>query len=528
MARAGNDNQRRFDREPATELECLRQVLAPDLLHRAERRAAELGTGADRVLIGWGVIDEAAYLRHLSDHTGIAVDDLSDLGRGDLMMRDDQIARAAACGVVQIRRNGRLIVVTAPRHLAARRFARAAARDPSLRPDMRLTSDADLQRLLLQQCGPALIHAATRGLSEQYPAMSAAPATATDGLWRGRLARGCGVAAIALLPPFTIPDVWSGALALWFLGFVALRLTASGWPRRARAAEARLRDDRLPFYTILVALYREANSVASLLQAIDALDYPCEKRDVILVIEPDDLPTRAAIARFRRMPHLRVLIAPAVAPRTKPKALNWALPFVRGDFVAVFDAEDRPDAGQLRAALDVFHSQDAKVACAQASLSIDNEAHSWLSRTFAAEYAGQFDVALPGMSAMGLPLPLGGSSNHFRTDALRDVGGWDAYNVTEDADLGFRLARFGYRSVTFASTTYEEAPMHFRAWLPQRTRWMKGWLHLLSSRIFSNNCICLTDFRRSWVLSSQHHRYNIEGVCGWKLSYVPHDRGAPS
>jgi cellulose synthase/poly-beta-1,6-N-acetylglucosamine synthase-like glycosyltransferase len=149
------------------------------------------------------------------------------------------------------------------------------------------------------------------------------------------------------------------------------------------------------------------------------------------------------------MPHMQVLIAPATGPTTKPKALNCALPFARGSFVAVFDAEDRPDPGQLRAALDAFRSHDDDVACAQASLCIHNFEESWLSQMFAAEYAGQFDVFLPGLAAMRMPLPLGGSSNHFRTSILREVGGWDAWNVTEDADLGFRLARFGYRSVPF-------------------------------------------------------------------------------
>jgi cellulose synthase/poly-beta-1,6-N-acetylglucosamine synthase-like glycosyltransferase len=177
------------------------------------------------------------------------------------------------------------------------------------------------------------------------------------------------------------------------------------------------------------------------------------------------------------MPHVQVLIAPATGPQTKPKALNCALPFARGSFTAVFDAEDRPDPGQLRAALDAFRRSGADVACAQASLCIDNNNNdSWLSRTFAAEYAGQFDVFLPGLAAMRMPLPLGGSSNHFSTAILREVGGWDAWNVTEDADLGFRLARFGYRSVTFDSTTKEEAPIRFKAWLGQRSRWMKGWM----------------------------------------------------
>jgi len=194
------------------------------------------------------------------------------------------------------------------------------------------------------------------------------------------------------------------------------------------------------------------------------------------VVEPDDLDTPAAIARLGAKPHLTTLTAPAAAPQTKPKALNWALPFARGSFVAVFDAEDRPEPDQLHAALATFDAHDDKVACAQAGLCIDNETHSLLSRMFVAEYAGHFDVMLPAMTQMGLPLPLGGSSNHFRTAALRRVGAWDASNVTEDADLGVRLARFGYRSVSFASTTFEEAPIHFDAWLRQRSRWMKGWL----------------------------------------------------
>jgi cellulose synthase/poly-beta-1,6-N-acetylglucosamine synthase-like glycosyltransferase len=113
----------------------------------------------------------------------------------------------------------------------------------------------------------------------------------------------------------------------------------------------------------------------------------------------------------------------------------------------------------------------------QARLCIDTRT-SWLARYFTAEYAGQFDVVLPKLAALGLPLPLGGSSNHFRTVTLREVGGWDPHNVTEDADLGMRLARFGYRSGVVASSTYEEAPADIGRWLGQRTRWFKGWMRL--------------------------------------------------
>ena len=167
---------------------------------------------------------------------------------------------------------------------------------------------------------------------------------------------------------------------------------------------------------------------------------------------------------------------PAEGPRTKPKALNVALPFARGTFTVIYDAEDRPEPNQLRHALQAFRAGGDDLACVQARLCIDNTSDSWLARLFTAEYAGQFDVFLPGLAAMRLPLPLGGSSNHFYTATLRAVGGWDPYNVTEDADLGMRLARFGYRSDVINSTTYEEAPAQFGPWLRQRTRWFKGWM----------------------------------------------------
>jgi cellulose synthase/poly-beta-1,6-N-acetylglucosamine synthase-like glycosyltransferase len=171
--------------------------------------------------------------------------------------------------------------------------------------------------------------------------------------------------------------------------------------------------------------------------------------DLYLVVAP-----RAAAARNSRMPVV-VIPVPTQGPRTKPKALNVALPFARGTFTVIYDAEDRPEPNQLRYALQAFRAGGDDLACVQARLCIDNSADSWLARLFTAEYAGQFDVFLPGLAALHLPLPLGGSSNHFYTAILREVGGWDPYNVTEDADLGMRLARFGYRSDVIDSTTYE-------------------------------------------------------------------------
>jgi cellulose synthase/poly-beta-1,6-N-acetylglucosamine synthase-like glycosyltransferase len=479
--RSVNDNLRCvFDGGPADELGCLRRVLAPELLRAADARAKELGIGADQVLILWGVIDEAAYLQRLALHTGIAIEHFSEIDRHDSSLQDRQILQAAEFGLIPLRQSGHPIWTLAPRHLAARTLCRLVARYPDLTERLRLATSSHLRQFLLHQTDDVLGRAAANGLRRRFPRMSAAPAAVARPRWRRHLQR-CkgplGIAALMLLPPILALDAWSVALAGWFLLFIGLRLVGSFVPRLPRKKMQRLPDHRLPVYTVIAALYREAKSVGPLMQAIDAFDYPREKLQVILALEPNDLATRAAIARLRPMPHVQVLIASTAGPQTKPKALNCALPFARGSFTAVFDAEDRPDPGQLRAALDAFRSHDTDVACAQASLCIDNNGKdSWLSRTFAAEYAGQFDVFLPGLAAMRMPLPLGGSSNHFRTAVLREVGGWDAWNVTEDADLGFRLARFGYRSVTFDSTTSEEAPIRFKAWLGQRSRWMKGWM----------------------------------------------------
>jgi cellulose synthase/poly-beta-1,6-N-acetylglucosamine synthase-like glycosyltransferase len=234
-------------------------------------------------------------------------------------------------------------------------------------------------------------------------------------------------------------------------------------------------DQEEPMYSVIAPLRGEARVVDQLLSAIERLNYPAEKLDVIIAVEANDDDTRAAItARKHRIP-ITVIPVPPSEPGTKPKALNVALPFARGMFTVIYDAEDRPERNQLRAASAAFRSAGNEFACVQARLYIDTRT-SWLARYFTAEYAGQFDVFLPKLAALGLPLPLGGSSNHFRTEVLREVGGWDPYNVTEDADLGMRLARFGYRSGVIDSTTYEEAPADIRRWLGQRIRWFKGWM----------------------------------------------------
>ena len=173
---------------------------------------------------------------------------------------------------------------------------------------------------------------------------------------------------------------------------------------------------------------------------------------------------------------MRILTVPEGFPRTKPRALCFALTYARGSYVVVYDAEDLPDPSQLRHALDTFESGPPNLGCLQASLAINNAQESWLTAQFAIEYTALFDAILPTFAHHNLPIPLGGTSNHFRRSALDATGGWDPWNVTEDADLGLRLARSGWSVDVLGSTTWEEAPISLRPWLAQRTRWQKGWL----------------------------------------------------
>jgi cellulose synthase/poly-beta-1,6-N-acetylglucosamine synthase-like glycosyltransferase len=243
----------------------------------------------------------------------------------------------------------------------------------------------------------------------------------------------------------------------------------------------------LPIYAIAVPLYRESRALAGLLDALAALDYPAAKLDIKLVVERGDRETARALTALRIPGHIEVLSLPAGPPRTKPRALNVALAAARGTFLTIYDAEDRPEPGQLRAALAAFAAGPPHLACVQAALTVDNSRDGWLTRLFTVEYAALFDAFLPSLAGFGLPFPLGGSSNHFRTAAVRAAGGWDPWNVTEDAELGLRLARRGYRMTTAASSTYEEAPNRLGPWMRQRTRWLKGyaltwWVHACRPR----------------------------------------------
>ncbi len=232
-----------------------------------------------------------------------------------------------------------------------------------------------------------------------------------------------------------------------------------------------------PTYTVIAPMYREAAMVRRLAEALCRLDYPPERLQVILALEADDSETYVAARDLPAM--FEVMVCPKGPLRTKPRACNLALARARGEFVVVYDAEDRPDPMQLRQAAARFAAAGPELACVQAPLRIA-AASRFVPRQFALEYAALFEVLLPALARIGAPFPLCGTSNHFRTDALRRVGGWDSYNVTEDADVGFRIAAAGGRIGMIAAATVELPPTTLDAWTPQRARWLKGYMQTWS------------------------------------------------
>ncbi|MEH0196724.1 glycosyltransferase [Caulobacter sp. CCNWLY153] len=284
--------------------------------------------------------------------------------------------------------------------------------------------------------------------------------------------------AIALAPGPTLEVLrWSG-LALFAL-LATLRLVAALTPRRVNAAPP-LPDHALPAYTLLAPLYKEASVAAELVASLDRLDYPRDRLQALIVLEADDAETIAAFHALDLPAFVQVLIVPPGGPKTKPRACNHALERARGEILVIYDAEDAPDPGQLREAAACFAAGPAALACLQAPLRIEIPAISGLlPRQFQQEYAAHFEVLLPALARWRLAFPLGGTSNHFAVAALKAVGGWDAFNVTEDADVGFRLAAAGYALDVIARPTLETAPTTWKAWRPQRARWIKGHLATL-------------------------------------------------
>lgn len=243
-----------------------------------------------------------------------------------------------------------------------------------------------------------------------------------------------------------------------------------------KLANFKKNNPNLPIYTIFVPLYKEVRKLKSIIKAMSQLNYPKDKLDIKFIVEADDKETNKALAVLSLPDYIQVIKVPFSLPRTKPKALNYATSYIKGEYLCIYDAEDRPNPNQLLKAIGAFKDLSEEYACVQARLGFYNSNENILTKFFAVEYSLWFEYLLKGLSLYDLPLPLGGTSNHFKLSALREVGYWDAYNVTEDADLGIRLYTKGYKVHILDSETLEEAPISLDNWLAQRTRWIKGFI----------------------------------------------------
>lgn len=328
----------------------------------------------------------------------------------------------------------------------------------------------------------AALHDSVHGLRERDPLASAAVPFVPWQKWVGAVA--VVVLVVALVAATTGTLIFLTALCtVAYLVTLADRvlLLSRGL---ARDAIMTIPDDRaravpdadLPRYTVLVPAYNEPEVIGDLIGAMDAIDYPADKLEVLLLLEADDEVTIDAAEAAGLGEVCTILRIPPAQPRTKPKACNYALHYATGEIITIFDAEDRPDPLQLRRVVAALADLDDDVACVQAKLAFHNGSQNMLAAWFTADYALWFNFLLPGLMRSDSPIPLGGTSNHIRADVLSEIGAWDPHNVTEDADLGVRIAARGFRTAVLDSTTLEEANPDPINWIRQRSRWYKGYL----------------------------------------------------
>lgn len=342
-------------------------------------------------------------------------------------------------------------------------------------------TEIDITRMVNSVFEKPLIHKAINLIREQNPAQSASTVFT---YWQKVVFWGLGLLLVLALILDTITTLQVIVVLfslVYVIGvFYKLAISLASFVNDGHGVTkehiAELSDAELPIYSILVPVYKEPEVVPRLLKALARMDYPKEKLDVLVLMEADDAETIESAKAARPPSFFRFIIVPDSLPRTKPKACNYGLNFCRGKYVTIYDAEDVPEPDQLKKAVAAFEHGGEKLICVQAALNYFNAKENYLTRMFTLEYSYWFDTLLPGLDRLGLPIPLGGTSNHFRLDALWKLLAWDPFNVTEDADLGIRASSQGYTVGIIRSTTYEEANKAFKNWIRQRSRWIKGYM----------------------------------------------------
>jgi len=443
-----------------------------------KRQDARLG----EILLAQGWVTEEALTRALSRQWRSSVIDLTKLAPDPRLIDALGPALCLAEGIVPWRRVGGVTYVATARpdlfHALRPRFP---AEFGTVR--MLLCSENAAREAILGTRRTALI----REAETRVPAGESC--RTRNEVRVGRIAIALsGLAALGLvLAPVPVIAVLTGWAVLTLFVSMILKLLSFRAILRQRAgdrvleqavASGRLAQREmagpLPVISVMVPLFAEADIADRLVGRLARLDYPRELMDILLVVEDSDRLTSAALEGAELPRWMRVVKVPDGPVRTKPRALNYALSFCRGSIIGIWDAEDRPEPDQLHKVARGFHFAAPDVACLQGVLDYYNPRSNWLARAFTIEYAAWFRGTLAGAAALNLVVPLGGTTLFFRRDILEKVGGWDAWNVTEDADLGVRLVRRGYRTEMLDTVTHEEANCRLLPWVKQRSRWLKG------------------------------------------------------
>lgn len=450
-------------------------------LDEASQLAENWDASLSDVLMARNFVRPIQYYRALANRFGINFVDLrSEPPDPELLESREVEDYARELTLPWQRRNGKLVIATARPGPEAILYARGRwGRDIELV----LTAKFDILWSLQQAFGDHHSNRAVHELAELDPEMSA----------RTVFTRQQIVAAWAMLTmfaiglcfaPFATLIALNAVMSVFYLGnFIFKILLVWCGARRehgsvkALEAEARLlRDEDLPVFTILVPMFKEPEVLPILAGALRKLDYPQAKLDIKIVLEEGDEETIGAAKALGLEGIFEIVRVPASQPQTKPKACNYALRYARGEYLVIFDAEDKPEPDQLKKVVVAFRQSPENTACIQCRLNYYNAEENWLTRMFTLDYSLWFDLMLPGLERLKVPIPLGGTSNHFKTKVLRELRAWDPFNVTEDADLGIRMTQKGYRVGVIDATTFEEANVSQSNWVRQRSRWIKGYM----------------------------------------------------
>jgi len=449
-------------------------------LNEALALSRQWGTPLGSVLQSQGFVRSFDFHRALALQLGKHFVDLTREPPADGLLRLDDMTEYQRLVVMPWRvENGVTWLVTARPGVEVDEFG---ARRYGDQFDVAVTSKFDVLWMLQKHFGAEMSRAALSSLADAAPQYSARTVITS------RQVGGIGVlasllmAGLFLAPTPTIIAV-NIVVAMFYLLTFSLRAVLS-WYGAARASEYKitaaevrsLRDADLPHYSVLVPMYKEPEVLPILASALRKLNYPRSKLDIKLLLEEGDTETIEAAKKLQLESIFEIVRVPPSQPQTKPKACNYGLHFAQGEYVTIYDAEDKPEPDQLKKVVLAFRKAPANVACIQCRLNYYNRDENWLTRMFTLEYSTWFDLLLPGLEALRIPIPLGGTSNHFKTETLRSLLAWDPYNMTEDADLGVRMTQKGLTVQVVNATTFEEANTRLGNWIRQRSRWIKGYL----------------------------------------------------